>query len=114
MWKATRFLKVLEGTAHEVVRDLRATLKGGLLSRLGALLIRAALRQVAAKYDYAEHGGALLLGTNGVCIVAHGCSDRRAMARAIVVGAQGAETRAQDHMAEAFRLQNAAAAKTQP
>ena len=107
-------LKVVEGTSQEVARDLRTRLESGLLNRLGAWLVRSALQRVAAKYDYAEHGGALLLGANGVCIVAHGRSDRRAIARAIVVGAQGVETRAQDRMVEAFRLRDAAPASTQP
>ena len=101
-------LKVVEGTAQGLFGDVKSSLKGRALSRLGALLLRPALRAVAAKYDYAEYGGALLLGTNGVCIVAHGRSDRRAMARAIVAGAQGVEAKVQEHMAEAFQRWNAA------
>ncbi|MBU0611387.1 MAG: phosphate acyltransferase PlsX [Armatimonadetes bacterium] len=101
-------LKVLEGTAMGLFGDLKSVLQGSLRGRLAALLLRPALRAVAAKYDYAEYGGALLLGTNGVCIVAHGRSDRRAMARAIVAGAQGVEAKVQEHMAEAFQRWNAA------
>lgn len=95
-------LKVVEGTAQEVVNDLRSALRSSTLARLGAMLMRPALRRTMVKYDYAEHGGALLLGTNGVCIVAHGRSDRRAIAKAISVGAQSVQSRVLEHMTEAF------------
>jgi glycerol-3-phosphate acyltransferase PlsX len=106
-------LKVVEGTATELTDDVKRALKSSLRSRLGALLVRPALRQVAVKYDYAEYGGALLLGTNGVCIVAHGKSDARAIAHAIGVGARGVSTRVLAHMTEAFRRREAAPAAAQ-
>lgn len=95
-------LKVVEGTAQEVVEDLRAAVKRSLLYRLAGALMRPVVRQMVNKYDYAEHGGALLLGTKGVCIVAHGRSDRKALAKAVALGAQSVQSRVQEYMAEAF------------
>jgi len=106
-------LKVVEGTAQELMADIKAAVMRGWSSRLAGLLLRPAFRRLAAKYDYAEYGGALLLGTNGVCIVAHGRSDRRAIAQAIAVGARSVETGVQDRMTETFRRRQTAPAGAQ-
>lgn len=95
-------LKVLEGTARELMQDLRSAIEASFISKIGALLMRPALRQMKLKYDYAEYGGALLLGADGVCIVAHGRSDRRAVAKAIAVGAQSVETGVLELMRHSF------------
>lgn len=47
-----------------------------------------ALRKVMGQVDYAEWGGAPLLGVNGVVVISHGRSDRRAIANAIRVAAR--------------------------
>jgi len=96
-------LKVVEGTALELIADLKSALQRSVWSKLAALLMRPALRPMRTKYDYAEYGGALLLGTNGVCIVSHGRSDRRAMGKAIAVAAHSVETRVQERLTETFR-----------
>lgn len=61
-----------------------------------------ALRQL----DYSEHGGAPLLGVNGVSIISHGKSSPRAIKNAIKVGVQAVETRMNDHIGR--RLHDAA------
>jgi len=80
-------LKAGEGMAEFVLAILKREIGQGFLYRLGALLLRPAFRQVKAKLDYAEYGGALLLGVNGVCIICHGRSDARAIRNAIRVAA---------------------------
>jgi glycerol-3-phosphate acyltransferase PlsX len=48
--------------------------------------------------DYSEHGGAPLLGVNGVSIISHGKSSPRAIKNAIKVGVQAIETRMDEHI----------------
>lgn len=96
-------LKVTEGVGQELMDDLKATLKSSLWTKLGALILKPALKRMGAKYDYAEYGGALLLGVNGVCIVAHGKSDARATAAAIMLGAKSARGRVLERMVESFQ-----------
>lgn len=106
-------LKVTEGVGQELMDDMKAALKRNLWTKLGALICKPALKRMGNKYDYAEYGGALLLGVNGVCIVAHGKSDARATAAAIMVGARSAQSRVQERMSESFqqlRPENAVAA----
>jgi len=86
-------LKGLEGLAeamfHMVAAEVRS---GGPLERLGALLMRPALRRFKRKTDYAETGGAPLLGVDGVAIICHGGSDARAIKNAIFTAAGFAES----------------------
>ena len=57
--------------------------RGNLATKLGALLMRPALRRVAARLNYDNYGGAPLLGLRGNCIVAHGRANRQAVRSAI-------------------------------
>ncbi|HUV05879.1 MAG TPA: phosphate acyltransferase PlsX [Armatimonadota bacterium] len=76
-------LKAGEGMAEFVLATLNQEINRGLLYRLGALFLRPALWRAKAKLDYAEYGGAPLLGVNGVCVICHGRSDARAICNAI-------------------------------
>jgi glycerol-3-phosphate acyltransferase PlsX len=76
-------LKVSEGVAEMTFRAIRQEVGRSLLSRIPMLMLRSAFSRLRAKMDYAEYGGAPLLGIQGVCIVAHGRSDARAIASAV-------------------------------
>ncbi|MDX1644845.1 MAG: phosphate acyltransferase PlsX, partial [Thermoanaerobaculia bacterium] len=65
-------LKASESIAELVSSMLREELERTILSRAGYLLARGAFRNLARRTDYAETGGAPLLGVMGVCIVGHG------------------------------------------
>ena len=51
--------------------------------KMGVVLARSALRKVKQRVDYAEYGGAPLLGLKGACIIGHGKSDSNAIKNAI-------------------------------
>jgi glycerol-3-phosphate acyltransferase PlsX len=55
--------------------------------------MQLAFRRVAARFDYAEIGGALLLGVNGVVIICHGRSNSLAITNAIRLAARAAQRR---------------------
>jgi glycerol-3-phosphate acyltransferase PlsX len=55
---------------------------------LGCLFLRGALKSMKKRLDPELHGGAPLLGVNGVCIIAHGGSSRRAIYNAIRVASE--------------------------
>jgi glycerol-3-phosphate acyltransferase PlsX len=77
-------LKLSEGAGSLVEQIVRAEIeRSGPLVKLGAMLVRPALRRVAAKITYDEYGGAPLLGLRGNCIVAHGRASRKAIHSAI-------------------------------
>ncbi len=76
-------LKVSEGLADGIGTMLRQELGDRLLSRLGYLLARPAFRAFKKKVDYAEYGGAPLLGIEGTGMICHGGSNPRAIMNAI-------------------------------
>lgn len=76
-------LKVSEGLAETLARMLKAEFSNRFLSRLGYLLARPAFRGFRKKVDYAEYGGAPLLGIQGTAMICHGKSSDRAVMNAI-------------------------------
>ncbi len=83
-------LKASEGAAELVGYILRQELGRNLRRKLGAFLARGAFRGLKRRSDYAEFGGAPLLGLNGAVIIGHGKSDERAVQNAIRVARDAA------------------------
>jgi glycerol-3-phosphate acyltransferase PlsX len=81
-------LKAAEGTAELFQAALRAELTARWHTRLLTAALRPSLRRAIRSLDYREYGGAPLLGVKRPVIIAHGRSDRRAIANAIVAAAQ--------------------------
>ncbi|TAN33365.1 phosphate acyltransferase PlsX [bacterium] len=78
-------IKMAEATADFLFRNLREEIPKTVRGKLGGLLIRSGVRQLRARIDWREFGGAPLLGIDGVAVVAHGRSDARAVKNAIRV-----------------------------
>ena len=78
-------LKVSEGLIETMMRMLKEELKGSLQTKAGALLSKPAFERFRQRLDYAEYGGAPLLGINGVTVICHGRSSARAIRNAIKV-----------------------------
>jgi glycerol-3-phosphate acyltransferase PlsX len=66
------------------------------LSRMAGLLLKPAFRRLRGRLDYAEVGGAPLLGVDGTCIIAHGRSNGRAIKNAIRLAARCVEAKVPD------------------
>jgi glycerol-3-phosphate acyltransferase PlsX len=84
-------LKLAEGMASAITGLIREEINASLVSKLFAVGVLPAFRRVRKRLDYAEYGGAPLLGLNGVCIVAHGRSNAMAIKNAVRVAAQAVE-----------------------
>lgn len=76
-------LKVTESVAEMLGKILRKTIVKGFLGKLGTLLLTGNLKRFKKELDYSEHGGAPLLGVNGVVIISHGRSSDKAIKHAI-------------------------------
>ena len=76
-------LKLSEGLSLSLSRVLkRELLNSGFLPKLGSLLAKSAFRRFAKVVDYAEYGGAPLLGLQNISIVCHGRSNAKAICNA--------------------------------
>ncbi len=80
-------LKTSEGLADAAMQMIRGEILKSLRAKIGYLLMRGALSNFKKKVDYAEYGGAPLLGINGTGIICHGSSNANALRNAIAVAA---------------------------
>ncbi len=86
-------LKISEGVADTIKKLLLKEISGSFWGRLAYPLIAAPLLNLKRKIDYAEFGGAPLLGVNGICMICHGRSSAKAIKNAIRRGKALAESR---------------------
>ncbi|HCV00377.1 MAG TPA: phosphate acyltransferase PlsX [Dehalococcoidia bacterium] len=73
------FIKTVEGVAELVFNELRQAVKQTPWNLLAGMVLRPELLKAQRRLDYAEYGGAQLLGVDGVVFIAHGRSDARAI-----------------------------------
>ena len=78
-------LKTMEGMAKVIMDMLQEEVYASTRGKVGGMLLKPSLRNLKKKMDYAEYGGAPLLGVNGVSVVCHGSSKARAIFKAIEV-----------------------------
>lgn len=92
-------LKTGEGLATTILQLLKEAMdNSGFLTKLGAMLLIPALKSIKKKFDYAEYGGAPLLGVNGGCIICHGSSKSKAIKNAIRVAYEFNEKKVVEHI----------------
>jgi glycerol-3-phosphate acyltransferase PlsX len=77
-------LKFTESVVDMVSGVMRESLTSSLRARIGAVLLRPAFRRLKSTFDYAEYGGAPLLGVDGICTICHGSSSARAIKNAVL------------------------------
>lgn len=96
-------LKVSEGVADTILSLMKQAVRRTLRRRIGAMLVKYALLDLAARVDRAEFGGAPLLGVNGICLISHGGSDARAIGNAIRRAAEAVTYRVNAHILAGLR-----------
>ncbi|MCE5315566.1 MAG: phosphate acyltransferase PlsX [Armatimonadota bacterium] len=76
-------LKVAEGLIEHVSGIIKDDLRSHPLAWIPIIMLSSMLKRMHRKLDYAEYGGAPLLGLDGVCIIGHGRSNAHAVASAV-------------------------------
>jgi len=94
-------VKQAEGLASSLGRLLKGELRRGFFGKIGTMLALNALKRFSRLVDYAEYGGAPLLGLKGICLICHGASNSKAMSSAVRMAARFVEMEANDHLSEA-------------
>lgn len=77
-------LKLTEGMGLMVLREMKRRFMSGTKSKLGALLLKEQLMGIKKEFNYAEYGGAPLLGVKGALLKMHGSSDALAVKQTII------------------------------
>ncbi len=76
-------LKASEGVADTISHYLKSEIKHSPVAIAGALLMKRVFRKLKKQTDYAEYGGAPLLGVKGCTIISHGKSNPKAIKNAM-------------------------------
>ena len=95
-------LKFSESIYSFLAHLVRDEIRRGIMAKAGALLMKRAFGSIRSQLDYAEYGGAPLLGVKGVVIISHGKSSRRAIRNAILVAAKSVNANVNRHIEESF------------
>ncbi|MBL3520439.1 phosphate acyltransferase PlsX [Aliarcobacter lanthieri] len=85
-------LKTAEGVADTIGKIIKKNLKRSLISITGAVLMRKVFKNLKVRVDYAEYGGAPLLGVKAPVIISHGKSNPKAIKNAIFQAIQSASS----------------------
>ncbi|WP_063401013.1 phosphate acyltransferase PlsX [Prochlorococcus marinus] len=93
-------LKFLESVGSVLLDVLRAELPRGRRGKVGSAFLRSNLKRIKKRLDHAEHGGALLLGVNGICVIGHGSSKALSVVSALRLAHSAASHGVMDDLAE--------------
>lgn len=93
-------LKLYEGTASALVSIIKNGLMSTLRSKIGAFLVKPALKATLKEFDASEYGGAPLLGLNGLVVKTHGSSTYKEVRNSIIQCVQFKEQKINDKIKE--------------
>ena len=96
-------LKVSEGAVEAMQTFLKRHLLSNIWGKIGLIFMMPSLKHLKKELDYAEYGGALLLGVNGVVIIGHGRSSKKAIKNAIRVAKEEVERQVNAKILEAIK-----------
>jgi glycerol-3-phosphate acyltransferase PlsX len=84
-------LKFSEGMIDIIWHMLRDTVDAVMRRKFGQFLVKPAVQDLKARFNYEEYGGGILLGVNGIVIVCHGHSSPQALKNAVKLAKNCAE-----------------------
>ncbi len=77
-------LKLYEGLAKSLLKEIKAAMMSNLQSKLGAILMKGSMKKIMKRFDATEYGGAPLLGLNGLVVKCHGNASEKEISTAII------------------------------
>lgn len=109
-------LKFAEAIGEAFLGVFREELPKGIHGKIGSALVKPNLKNVRRRIDHAEHGGGLLLGVSGVCLISHGSSKADSICNAVRAAKEAVDRKVLDQMQfpHAAAQQAAATAEESP
>ncbi len=106
-------LKFAEAIGEVALQILREELPQGMHGKLGTSLLKPNLKRIKQRMDHAEHGGGLLLGVDGVCIISHGSSQAPSIFNAIRLAREAVDNRVSERIQASYTRQKSAVSSQQ-
>lgn len=98
-------LKFAEAVGEIMLQIIKEELPLGVRGKLGSAILKPNLKRIKQRIDHAEHGGALLLGVAGVCIISHGSSQAPSIFNAIRIAKEAVEHQVSERI-QGYQLQS--------
>ena len=99
-------LKLYEGVGAVLIKKVKAGMMTTLRSKIGALLVKSALKTTLKSFDASEHGGAPLLGLNGLVVKTHGSSKAKEVSNSIIQCVTFKEQKINEKIRECIQLEH--------
>jgi len=96
-------LKFAEAVGEVALQILREELPRGIHGKGGTGILKPNLRRIKQRMDHAEHGGGLLLGVDGVCIISHGSSQAPSIFNAIRLAKEAADNQVSQRIQSCYQ-----------
>jgi len=97
-------LKTYEGVGAVLIRKIKEGMMQNLRSKIGALLIKPALKNVLKSFDASEYGGAPMLGLKGLVVKSHGSSNAGEITNSIIQCVQFKQQKINEKIQERIAL----------
>ena len=97
-------LKLYEGLGAVLLKKIKTGMMSTLRSKIGALLVKPALKDTLKSFDVSEHGGAPLLGLNGLVVKTHGSATAVEVSNSIIQCVMFTEQKINDKIRERIQL----------
>lgn len=97
-------LKLLESIKGTIKSLILNEVKKNFLYKLAGLMMYPMIKGISKKGDYAEYGGAPLLGVDGICIICHGSSSPKAIKNAIRIAVELSRCEVNKHIEETMQI----------
>ncbi|MEO0376912.1 MAG: phosphate acyltransferase PlsX [Cyanobacteria bacterium P01_A01_bin.17] len=95
-----KFAEAVGGVALQIIKE---ELPRGVRGKVGAVVLKPNLLNIKQRMDHAEHGGGLLLGVAGVCIISHGSSKAPSIFNAIRLAKEAADHQVSDRIRSCYQ-----------
>jgi phosphate acyltransferase len=95
-------LKFAEAVGDILLQILKEELPRGKRGKLGSTILRHNLKRIKNRIDHAEHGGGLLLGVAGICIIGHGSSKAATVFSGVRLAKEAVENRVLERIQSSY------------
>lgn len=99
-------LKLYEGVGATLIKKIKTGITGSLRSKIGAFLVKPALKKTLKAFDLEEYGGAPMLGLNGLVVKTHGSSKAVEIKNSVLQCVTFKEQRINDKIKEKITLED--------
>ena len=96
-------LKFAEAVGEVMLNIVKEELPQGLNGMLGTAILKPNLKRIKQRMDHAEHGGGLLLGVAGICIISHGSSQAPSIFNAIRLAKEAVDHQVLERIASQYQ-----------